>query len=115
MLAGTIRWYNVTKGMGFIIPHAAGPDVFIHASIVSGFPPAILRPGVRVKYLDEISDKGTRATLISIDMEQRFIVVPLSLRKHNAAFACLDTKSHTSELFQNADDLANWQHVMMTV
>jgi cold shock protein len=34
---GTVRWFNATKGFGFIAPESGGPDLFVHQSEVQGY------------------------------------------------------------------------------
>lgn len=48
MAEGIVKWFNDAKGIGFIQPDEAGPDVFVHFSaiVMDGF--KTVRPGQRV-------------------------------------------------------------------
>jgi CspA family cold shock protein len=50
MSSGTVKWFNTTKGYGFIQPEDGGADVFVHISAVqrAGLPG--LNEGQRVSY-----------------------------------------------------------------
>ena len=47
---GTVKWFNQTKGYGFIKPEHGGPDVFVHISAVEKAGYAGLTEGARVSY-----------------------------------------------------------------
>jgi CspA family cold shock protein len=47
---GTVKWFNTTKGYGFIKPDAGGPDVFVHISAVERAGYAGLAEGAKVSY-----------------------------------------------------------------
>jgi CspA family cold shock protein len=47
---GTVKWFNQTKGYGFIKPESGGPDVFVHVSAVEKAGYAGLAEGARVSY-----------------------------------------------------------------
>jgi CspA family cold shock protein len=47
---GTVKWFNMTKGYGFIAPEGGGQDVFVHISAVEKAGYTGLAEGARVSY-----------------------------------------------------------------
>jgi CspA family cold shock protein len=58
MPTGTVKWYNETKGYGFIQPDNGGKDVFVHASALERAGLRGLVEGQKVSY-DVESDRRT--------------------------------------------------------
>ncbi len=50
MSAGTVKWFNATKGFGFIEPQDGGRDVFVHISAVERAGLNDLREGQKLSY-----------------------------------------------------------------
>ena len=50
MPAGTVKWFNTTKGYGFIAPEDGSKDVFVHVSAVERAGLGTLREGQRLTY-----------------------------------------------------------------
>ncbi|MEK4032419.1 cold-shock protein [Methylocystis sp. IM3] len=50
MATGTVKWFNATKGFGFIQPDDGGPDVFVHISAVERAGLRDLPEGQKVTY-----------------------------------------------------------------
>ena len=50
MALGTVKWFNATKGYGFIAPDAGGPDVFLHISAVERSGLGSLNDGQKVNF-----------------------------------------------------------------
>ena len=50
MATGTVKWFNATKGFGFIQPDQGGTDVFVHISAVQRAGLATLDEGQKVSY-----------------------------------------------------------------
>ncbi len=50
MMIGAVKWFNPTKGFGFIQPDAGGPDVFVHISAVERSNLGSLQEGQKLGY-----------------------------------------------------------------
>jgi CspA family cold shock protein len=60
-LSGTIKWFNESKGYGFI-EHEGGSDVFVHYSAIQGDGYKTLIEGDNVEFEIEEGEKGPKAT-----------------------------------------------------
>lgn len=58
MPTGRVKWFNESKGFGFILPDEQGPDLFVHRSEVQGEP---LRDGEAVEFEQVKGPKGLKA------------------------------------------------------
>jgi CspA family cold shock protein len=63
-LTGTIKFFNATKGWGFIKPDDGSPDVFVHYERIAGEGFKTFGRKQRVSYEAEPGPKGPRATRV---------------------------------------------------
>jgi cold shock protein len=64
MAEGTVKWFNATKGFGFISPDDGSSDVFAHYSAIEGGGYRELTEGQTVSYEAEQGPKGLQAKAI---------------------------------------------------
>jgi cold shock protein len=64
---GTVKWYNGTKGFGFVTPESGGKDVFVHASALERSGVGPLAEGQVVKMQVVQGAKGPEARSIELD------------------------------------------------
>jgi len=60
MASGTVKWFNSTKGFGFIQPDNGGKDVFVHISAVERAGLSGLNEGQKISY-DVVNERGKDA------------------------------------------------------
>ena len=54
---GTVKWFNPTKGYGFVQPSGGGKDVFVHISAVERAGLSTLNEGQNIEY-EVVANKG---------------------------------------------------------
>lgn len=64
MATGTVKWFNDSKGFGFITPDEGGDDLFVHFSAIQGQGFKTLTEGQQVSFDVTAGQKGKQATNI---------------------------------------------------
>ncbi|MGH6896864.1 MAG: cold-shock protein [Geminicoccaceae bacterium] len=65
MPKGTVKWFSVQRGYGFIVPDDGGADTFVHISTVERAGLGLLNEGQRLEY-DVNRDKGRRVSAVNL-------------------------------------------------
>ncbi|MGI4746920.1 MAG: cold-shock protein [Janthinobacterium lividum] len=63
---GIVKWYNATKGFGFITPDTGGKDIFVHASALERSGLSSLNEGQATRVQVVQGQKGPEAAAISL-------------------------------------------------
>ena len=65
MATGTVKWFNESKGFGFLSQDDGGADVFVHFSVIQGTGFKTLTEGQPVSFEVENGPKGLQATNVT--------------------------------------------------
>ena len=65
MATGTVKWFNESKGYGFISQEDGGEDVFVHFRAIQGTGFKTLKEGQKVTYEVEQGPKGLQAANVT--------------------------------------------------
>lgn len=66
MTTGTVKWFNESKGYGFITPDEGGDDLFVHFSSVEGEGFKTLQEGQKVEFETGQGRKGQEARSVRV-------------------------------------------------
>src|ERR1041384_6171164 len=100
-VTGTVKWFDATRGFGFIVSEEAEGDILIHFSVLKEHDRRSLPEGARVECLVVQQERGLQARkVLSIDLSAAVVpelgrghagqgdrIDPSSLRSHARAFA----------------------------
>jgi len=67
MATGTVKWFNESKGYGFISPSDGNADVFVHFSAIEGNGYKSLAEGQTVSFEVEKGPKGLQAAQVKVE------------------------------------------------
>ena len=63
---GTVKWFNPTKGFGFIQPDSGGADIFVHISAVERAGLRTLNEGQKVSFDEERDPKKGKTSAVNL-------------------------------------------------
>jgi len=66
MATGTVKWFNGTKGFGFIQPDGGSADIFVHISAVERAGLGTLNEGQKVRFETEVNPKNGKSSAINL-------------------------------------------------
>jgi CspA family cold shock protein len=68
MATGNVKWFNHTKGFGFIQPDSGGSDVFVHISAVERAGMSGLNEGQKISYELETDQRRGKTSAVNLKL-----------------------------------------------
>lgn len=65
---GVVKWFDPSRGFGFVVSSEGGPDILLHANVLRNFGQSSIADGARVAILVQDTQRGVQATEI-LDIE----------------------------------------------
>lgn len=70
-IAGAVKWFDTTKGFGFVLDDTGGPDVLLHANVLRNFGRSSIAEGARVEMIVQSTHRGLQAVeLLNVDLPE---------------------------------------------
>lgn len=78
-VGGQVKWFDPTKGFGFIVAESGGPDILLHANVLRNFGQSSVAEGAKITVHVVETDRGLQASdVVSIDQPSEVAVATLS-------------------------------------
>ena len=61
MIAGTVKWFDISKGFGFIVADEGGPDILLHANVLRNFGQGSVADQARIEVIVQQTERGAQA------------------------------------------------------
>jgi len=70
-VTGHVKWFDPTKGFGFVVPESGGPDILLHANVLRGFGQSSVAEGSRIEQIVQATPRGLQAVeILAIDLPE---------------------------------------------
>lgn len=67
-VVGHVKWFDPTKGFGFVVADAGGPDILLHANVLRNFGQSSVADSAGIEIIVQDTERGTQATeIVRID------------------------------------------------
>lgn len=66
MATGTVKWFNKTKGFGFIVPDDGGNDIFVHITAVEQSGLGELKDGQKISFELQKDEKRGKTSAVNL-------------------------------------------------
>ncbi len=64
LVAGTVKWFDISKGFGFIVADEGGPDILLHANVLRNFGQGSVADHAKIEVIVQQTDRGAQAQQI---------------------------------------------------
>ncbi len=63
-ISGRVKWFDPTKGFGFVVADGGGPDILLHANVLRNFGQSSVADSAGIEVLVQETDRGIQATRV---------------------------------------------------
>ena len=61
VITGTVKWFDISKGFGFIVADEGGPDILLHANVLRNFGQGSVADQARIEVIVQQTERGAQA------------------------------------------------------